>query len=416
MDITKLKKYYIDNKLLVHCILIAILFFVNCFVPGFGILGYLIVGAMIILSNMSDGFSTLVFSIPFCCVDGYLSIFLFFICFMIFLVKGFIKFKKDKKRISLGLLISICLFCIYSFIPFGEYTIGMFVKIGITLILVCVLILFIHYPRELNLKFNISVLAIGMLISSAFFLTYFVSPYIHDRPMSTADDYFIRFSALLINPNTLAMMSEICLALLTYFLIKDKFEWTDIIAYIIFSVLGISTMSKTFLILYFVMLVILIIYLIKKYKTKTMWWIGGFALVFLVAFFIKSDFFLTYINRFMFIDFEDLTFGEILNVITTYRYDLWCGVLEYLFMNPVILIFGHGFGAPLIEELSAHNFYITLVYELGLIGAGIFVTMFVFLFLEKKRTTGKLFGKAVWVPIIIIGLLMMVEDLFLYIY
>lgn len=416
MDITKLKKYYIDNKLLVHCILIAILFFVNCFVPGFGILGYIIVANMIIFSNMSDGFSTLIFSIPFCCVDGYLSIFLFFICFMVFLIKGFIKFKKDQKRISLGLLISILLFLIYSVLPIGEYNIGMFVKMGITLILVLVIILFIHYPKELNLKLNVSVLAIGMLISSAFFLTYFVSPYIQDRPMFMVGDYFIRFSALLINPNTLAMMSEICLALLTYFLIRNEFEWTDVIAYIVFSVLGVSTMSKTFLILYFIMLVILIIYLIKKYKTKTMWWIGGFALVFLAAFLIKSDFFLTYINRFMFIDFEDLTVAEILNVITTYRYDLWVGVLEYLFMNPVILIFGHGFGAPLIEELSAHNFYITLVYEIGLIGAGIFVTMFVFLFLEKSRITGKGFGKSIWLPMLVIGLLMMVEDLFLYIY
>ena len=86
-------------------------------------------------------------------------------------------------------------------------------------------------------------------------------------------------------------------------------------------------------------------------------------------------------------------------------------------MNPIVIFFGRGLGAPLVASLSAHNFYITMIFELGIVGSILFVLMFVALILDyKKRNPDYKFQKAYLIPIIIIGLLMMVEDLFLYIY
>ena len=40
MNIEKVKKYYIANRLVFNCGLLAILFFVNCFVPKFSYLAF----------------------------------------------------------------------------------------------------------------------------------------------------------------------------------------------------------------------------------------------------------------------------------------------------------------------------------------------------------------------------------------
>ena len=80
------------------------------------------------------------------------------------------------------------------------------------------------------------------------------------------NEEFIRFSCLLINPNTMAMLCEICLSLLTYYFISKKNEWIDVVSYVTFTVLGIFTLSKTFLILFTIMFVILTIHLLKSFK------------------------------------------------------------------------------------------------------------------------------------------------------
>ncbi len=413
----KLKKFYIENRLFFNCGILAILFLINCFVPHFSYFIFLLVVGIIIIDKMQIAFSTIIFCIPFCCIDEYTSVLLLFGCFAVFLIKSFIYFIFiHKKKIGRPLFYSMILFFIYVLLPIGEYNSSKFVKLLIIAILMLVFILFIHYKEEMNLKFNLNILALALIISCVLYLTYFISPYINQRNIWIVGDKFIRFSALLINPNTLAMLCEICLSLLTVFLLQNKFTWTDIIAYIIFAVLGISTFSKTFLILFSILALVLFIYLLKVFKLKTLWIIAIICFLIIFAFVFKGDYIMAYLNRFISIDSDYLSFEDLMNAITTGRYDLWTGVLDYIFMNPDVLVFGRGLGAPLVAKLSAHNFYITLLYEVGIVGFSLFIIMFLMLFNEYKRVRNQKISKAMFAPILIIGLLMMVEDLFLYIY
>ena len=418
MNFEKIKKYYIENKLISNCILLAILFFVNCFVGNFSYFVFFVLAVMVACADAKTSFSMLVFSIPFCAIDQYVSVILFFICILIFLIKAYIKlFFVDKKKPSLPVLIASLLFLIYAVLPFGEYNGQWAIKLLIIILLVLLLNLFINYTEILNLKFNLDLLAVALIISSAFYLTYYISPHLQETPIFSMSDTFVRFSALLLNPNVLAMVCEICLSLLTIFLLHGKFEWTEIISYVIFYVLGLSTFSKTFLILSSILVFIMFIYLLNKYKMKMIAPICIICGIIILAVIFKGDFVLTYLKRFIGgWNSSYSSYEYVLDIMTTGRYNLWTTVLDYMFVNPEVLFFGGGLGAPLIASLSAHNFYISLIYELGIVGALLFISMFVALIVEHKKKNNAKFYKAYLVPLANICMLMMVEDLFLYIY
>ncbi|HBO48262.1 MAG TPA: hypothetical protein DD614_00250 [Clostridiales bacterium] len=419
MNIEKVKKYYIANRLVFNCGLLAILFFVNCFVPKFSYLAFFLVLVAIIFDKRQYGFSYLVFCVPFCGIDDYLGVYLLFGCVLAFLIKNYIiMLFFDKKRFSLYVLLSILAFTIYSLLPIGEYNSMLVLKLGISVGLVLLIYLFTNYKETLNLKFNLNVLAIGLIISAGFYLTYFVSPYIHDKVLWGMGEDFIRFSALLMNPNALAMICEISLSLLTIFLLQNKFEWNDIIAYIIFAVLGLSTFSKTFMILFGILLLILLGYLIRRYKWKITWLIVLICVVLILMVVVKGDFLSTYLNRFVGGWGTDMKGNnKFIDIMTTGRYKLWTTVVTYMFENPIVIVFGRGFGAGLVASMSAHNFYISLIYQLGLVGSLLFVLMFVMLIVDYKlKNPESKFKYSYLVPIVVLGLLMMVEDLFLYVY
>lgn len=418
MNFESIKKYYLDNRLKCNCIALAILFLINCFVPYFSVVAYVLAAVLIMFESKQNGFSLIVFCIPFCAIDDHISMIALFVVLLVYVVKQYIiMFFFDKKKINWYVFATMLVFFIYSVMPMGEYNLGWAVKLLIMMLLALIFNLFVNYKEILNLKFNLNLLAIGLIISSAYFLTYFLSPIIRNKPLSTMNEGFIRFSALLVNPNALAMICEVSLGLLTIYLLQDKFEWTDIMSYVIFSVLGLSTFSKTFLILFSIMFIIMAIYCLKRYKLKAFYTFLIIGFVALIIFLLKRNVFIMYLRRFTTsIDSDFDSYEYILDVATTGRYQLWLTVLDFMFTHPIVLVFGNGFGAPLIASLSAHNFYISLIYELGIVGTLLCIAMFAtILYVYFKQKQGK-FYKAWIVPIVILGMLMMVEDLFLYIY
>lgn len=419
MNFEKIKKYYIENKLISNCILLAILFFVNCFIQGFGFFVFAIVAGLIICQDRKIGFSILIFSVPFAGIEEYLGLYCLFACFVIYLVKHYIiLFFVDKKKVNFAFLAVLIAFILYSLLPIGNYNIQLFIKLLSILFLVLTLNLCVRYTDILNLKFNLTILAMGLIISSAFFLTYYISPFVHDKPIWAIGDSFIRFTAFFtMNPNVLAMICEISLCLLTFYMLQNKFEWTDVIAYVIFAVIGLTTLSKTFLILFSIMFLIMLVYLVKRYKLKAMWVVCLVLILFAIALIFKGDFIMTYVGRFIKGWNTDLTSYEgILDTATTGRYKLWTTVLEYMFINYERILIGWGLGAPMVASMSAHNFYISMLYEMGIIGSALFIGLFVIIIREYKKQFPQKISKAIFVPIFIFALLFCVEDLFLYIY
>ncbi len=418
MNFEKIKKYYLENRLLCDCIMLAVLFLVNCFVQYFGYAIAVIVATLMIVENRKNGFSILLFCVPFVGIMYYEGFYCLAVCFVVYLIKNYIVlFAIEKNKINWPVFIAFMAYVVYALLPIGDYNVQFFIKFASIVLLFLLLNLFVRYTDVLNLKFNLNLLAFALITSCFFFLTYFISPFLKNYRIWDYGD-FIRFTAFFtMNPNVLSMTCEICLSLLTFYILQDKVVWTDILAYIIFAVIGLTTLSKTFLLLFSIMFVILIIYLLKKFKMKACWWLLGIFSVVAAVFFINKDFFMTYLGRFVSGWSSDMeSYEQVIDVATTGRYKLWTTVLDYTFTHPAVLFFGNGLGAPLVASMSAHNFYISILYQMGIVGGLLFVGMFVTLIIEYFKKNPHKVSKAILVPITIMGLLLCAEDLFLYIY
>lgn len=413
---------YKKNELFCNLAILTILFFLNCFMWELSFVVFSFLFVCVIMANMSDGFTYLVFTIPFCMITNELSGFLYIAVVATFMLKGYIKLLFiDKQKIDKKIIIAFVIFVVYLLLPFdgiNGYNDQLLIKFVILVGLVLFALLMTHYPKEFRIKINVNICALALFISVMLFGTYFISDYLQSSIKLLYYGDFIRFEALLSNPNILAMVCEICLALLVYYILSSKVSWVEIVSFIIFTVLGFSTMSKTFLILLFIMLSILIVYLLIKKPFYGLCVITGLCVIVVLVVAIKPQLFAAYLNRFVDIgtDVAGNSFDGIMNNVTTYRYGLWKSYLQYMLHYPFTLFFGATLGARQLAGESAHNIYISSLYQFGIIGTILFALTLVFLFKDFKTNHPLMISKWIIVPIIIFAMIVCVEDLFMFIY
>lgn len=413
---------YKKNELFCNLAILTILFFLNCFMGELSFVTFSFLLVCIIVSDMSNGFSYLVFTIPFCMIASDTSGFLYIATVATFMLKGYIRLLFiDKIKINKKIIVAFIAFVIYLLLPIDGiygYNEQLPIKFVVIVGLILFAILMIHYPKEFRIKINVNICALALFISVIFFGTYFISDHLQSTIKLLYYGNFIRFQALLSNPNILAMISEICLALLVYFILSSKISWVEIVSFIIFTVLGFSTMSKTFLILLFIMFTILIVYFVIKKPFYGLCVITGISVVIVLLVAIKPQLFAAYLNRFVDIgtNVEGNSVNGALNHMTTGRYGLWIGYLQYMINYPYTLFFGATLGARQIGGESAHNIYISSLYQFGIIGSILFVLTLVFLCKDFKKRYPLLISKWIIVPIIIFAMIVCVEDLFMFIY
>lgn len=413
----KIKELYLNNRVKFDCILLAILFVFNCFFYEGAYIAYIGLLALVLTENRQNGFTLIVFAIPFVSLSVPLSVGLYFACIVAYEVKHYIiAYFIDKIKPSKALLITTAIFVIFCALPIGEYNANWFIKLCAFLTIVSLFTLFTYYPKDLGLRRNLRILSGSLLLSVVYCLFYFVSPYLKDLFSETMSlgEGSMRFGALCSTVNQLAMICEISLSLIMYFVVRKEASRGDYIAFALFSVIGFTSLSKTYFILYMVLMLILIIHCFRLDAFKTLLWVTVGAMLVLCLVIIKSDFVIRYLNRFMGDDFFALDLEEKLNYLTTYRYDLWVDTLRYIGDNPSIIIYGAGLGADKVTINSPHNFFITALYNLGIIGILIYIAVIAMVIRNMKKRGIRL-GKAISVPIIIFTLLFMVEDFFLFI-
>ncbi len=412
----KIKELYSKYKLIFNCSILAVLFSLNCFFYEGAYVVYPVLLLLLMISDLKDGMSLIVFCIPFICLSMPIGIYMYFACIVLFEIKfHYIAYFIDKKKPSKALLIVTGLFVVYSLLPIGDYNINLIVKMCAILTIVSLFTLFTRYPDDLRLRFNIRVISYGLLVSAVFSLFFFVSPYLRSIfAYYNLSDTIIRFPALFANINTLAMVCEIVLSILVYFIVRKQATTIDAVSFVILSIMGLATISKTFIILYAVMILILLVHCFKEYPFKTLLWltVGAFLVLCLVV--IKTDFVIKYSKRFISDDFFTASLADKLSYITTGRYDLWVDMLRYIGDNPYIILIGAGLGGDKVSIESPHNFFITALYNFGIVGLIIFVALFAVLFRNIKEQGIKV-GGAIAIPFIIMGLMCLAEDFFLYI-
>lgn len=413
---TTAKESFFKHKFLYNLILLSILFFAHCFWGDMMYIVFPILALMILLDNMENGISYIIFSIPFCLLNLYISSLLFLCCILVFIIKFYIiKFFKDRTKPNFLILTTILIFFVYCLLPIGKYNLNTLLKITILISLFIALCMLIYKPTIFRFKFNVRLFCLSIILSSIFSLTYYFSPYLQNYLFFIyADESIPRFMALFTHPNVLAMICEILLSVLAYFMMSKQSNKIDIVIFITLVGIGILTFSKTFLLVSgFIVLILLIWRFCCDFK-RTIIFSLIIAIIVTVICLLCPQLVQTFVERFAGTYGNCTTFADFMNMITTDRYDLWIEYTNFLGQNPLVILFGRGLGAPVLSTLSPHNAYIAIIYELGIVGTCLFALAIIVIIKEFVKTN-KLHW-AIFVPLLVICSILLVEDTIFYIF
>lgn len=254
----------------------------------------------------------------------------------------------------------------------GLLIVGLFY---LTYILFC-------YKKELDLNLFFNMLFLGILSSSVVsfilyiipgteFLFYNSGKFVLSsiKELLFLRDYkYTRLMLLSYHPNHLNCY---CLFIMTYVIhefinnrIKTKEE---AVAYSFeFTVclfVGFLTKSKAFLIAVSLVILYLVIYLILKYKKKSLRVVlpilGICALLSLCFYKTLWSIF----ERFFYYSGDTL-----LSMITSGRSDIWGDYVDYILESPLRILFGSGICASDVVSIGPHNLFIALMFRFGIVG------------------------------------------------
>lgn len=398
-----------------NLVLLFLLFFIHCFWGNATYLVYSFLLGIVLIDNLENGFTYIVVSIPYYMVNPYESLICFMICVLCYIIKlCIIFFAKQKLKINKIIFILIGVVCFYFLLPFGSYNSNLWIKLALISFLLFGIVLIAKKPEVFRIKLNIRLLIISLFISCLFSLTFFISPYM--KTITWIEKPLFRYRALFDNPNVLAMLCEVVLAIMSYFIISKKSNICDMVLFAVCAFIGLMTLSKTFFIILAIILIVIFCCKLKT-STKNTLITGGvvLGLIILLAI-IKPEFFKFMWDRFFgYIERCD-SFKSFMNMLTTDRYTVWGEYISYMTHNSVFnLLFGYGLGAKILNIFSPHNMFISMFYQLGIIGTMLLVVVLTIIIKQLRKEGCLKLEKAIILPIVVIGLILCVEDMIFYI-
>lgn len=419
---TKLKHYfqlYMQKRFIYNLVILSVLYFIHCFWGDMMFIAFPLLAIMVALDNLENGISYIFFSLPFIFLKVYLSPILFLACVIIFIIKFyFTLYVKEKKKPDVITIISLTVFFIYCLMPTGSYNLNTLLRIFIFIAVFVAFNMVLQKSDIFRGHLNIKLVCISIILASVFSLTYYFNPYLKDYIiMVYVDENLARFMALFIHPNVLAMFCEVMLSLLLYFIASNKCSKMDFILFGIISLIGIFTFSKTYLIIFAFLIIVLFGIQFKRNFKITSLVFASLAIIVALFCLAVPNAAQKMLDRFIGSIGSCKTFGDFMNMLTTGRYDLWKEYLSYLGHNPVALFFGRGLGAPsLSSKLSPHSAYISMLYELGIVGTILLGGALFSIFKNKFKKDQQPPHWAIIIPIIVIAVIFFVEDLIFYIF
>ena len=324
---------YKKHKIWVNTIVLFCMFFVHCFFKNMTFVVYSVLFLMIVTDSLENGISYLIMALPFYLIRNFLSSVLYFICVFAYIVKFFVViYGIEKNKISKMEIIPIVAFLVYALLPFGEYNLNLFLKVSMLTFVLAFICAIIKKPQVLKMERNVRILSVSLLISATLSLLTFVSPWLAESLGKMNFSELFRFKAMFNNVNVLAMMCEVVLALLIANIINNN-KWYDWFLFVFISGLGITTFSKTFLILWMLMLLILFGVFLKRKPIKTLIISIAVAGVVFLILKIKPDIYFMFKNRLVGYLEGCRTFEDVMNMVTTNRYGIWKGYINYIFKS-----------------------------------------------------------------------------------
>jgi len=289
-----------------------------------------------------------------------LSGILVFCCF----IKYVVNIIEKKEKIMSFPLLMICILFFYGLLFFNLGGINYF--FGYNVLFVLLYLTYVHSNKIDKYKLC-KYLIIGLLISAM--ISSLLLIFGLDTLINITDDK--RFMALTGNPNNLQVICVLSLVFVSLMFFKSKISlWKFGILFPLILIIGLMTKSKSFLICLVLLMCVLCVWLIVKYRKKPWFWlacVGG--LVFLgIFYFVFRDCFEGICQRFFSVSGKN---G--LDRFFTGRVSIWKKYIDVWTSSAVSIIFGCGMSAnetTMFNDLvkGAHSGYVDLIYRFGVIG------------------------------------------------
>lgn len=220
--------------------------------------------------------------------------------------------------------------------------------------------------KKVFLKKIILYFSFGVLVSSLFALAADNLPIFHSFVKITGynSDLTNRFSGLNGDPNYYTINVILVLTCMIFLYSTKQINGLFWFIFGFFSIIGMTTYSKSFLLMYAIVLIVFLITLLKNKNRKGLM---IFTLICTLALISFSK------GRFDNISFiiERLNSSTNIASLTTGRSNVWIEYIDYLLANIDVLLIGRGVGATYLSK-GVHNWYIEMFYYFGAIGTFLF--------------------------------------------
>ena len=218
------------------------------------------------------------------------------------------------------------------------------------------------------------------------------------------EEYAQRFVGLNVNPNYYTMDVSVAMGCLVTTMCTQKMKPIYMVLFGVLAIFGLMSVSKSFLIVFALMVVILLLNSLRQGATTFLKISAALILAGVLILTFARESVETYIIR-----LNDDANAESLSAVTTGRGEIWIEYIKTMLKDFKTLFLGAGLGERL--EKGSHNTYIEMVYHIGLIGSALYF------FVLKSSVAIKKFPKNIlyYVPFVIIlvrfiGISMFTQD------
>ena len=356
-----------DQMVLVYSLFLFVLIVISLFVPIFVYAVFFLGLFYIITTKVKNSLLLLFFLLPFA---GILKFQIGDPSFLTYLKLVFLVvfvFRNYRKSLDFTKLFFLPLLFIMSMLNSPNI-----IRIADIIINIVFLFFVISIIEDTLLKKIIFIYAIGLLLASIITLfepriprmgalMRFVVHWLEDGTTTK------RFSGLENDPNYYSMPVILLLSSLLVLLKKKQIKETVFYLYAIpLSFFGILTLSKSFIIIYFLFIIAYFIVIFQINNIRAL--VTIFILLVGALIVIRSTRFsaLTILlNRLT----SSFSSGETdINVILTGRWGIWIKYWTEINKNLTTLLFGHGTSAGYVGGNASHSMYIEILYHYGIIG------------------------------------------------
>lgn len=372
------------KSLLITCFIVAALILIGVGIPIFNVVALIIACVYIIFSKkITNIISLLLFLLAFSPIfklnpDGY-TFFNFLI--MVAIIKLLIGIKS--LNLQYKEIFALTFFMIYIITFGGVAAVEPLLKISMYFVL---LLLIFKHEGNIYLRNILAFFSFGIVFTSiaALFSEYIpgLSLYMSEVSLKLgAGDYFNRFSGIQENPNYYTM--DISLALAGWFalVVNKKSNMLDYLFIVALSVLGIMSLSQSFIIIYILLIIFLLFSYAKQNVVGLLKGVFFIMVIFLgIYFLVEKETIEAFLSR---INIGNNLSSD-LSDITTGRSDRWFIYLEYIVSNINVFLFGEGLGGNNYASISPHNYFIEIFYYLGILGSFLYLIVLKVIFPSHK--------------------------------